>query len=189
MASARTLRILHGLAVVGAMLALTPATEASQVLPVNLEEMTRHAASIFSGRVIETHTTVDPALGRKLTITVFEVEQSVKGQLGATFTLRTLDGVSDFHLDDEVVLFLYGESKLGLSSPVGLGQGRFSIVRDKGGRRVAINDLGNDRLLSGLTPQAQSRLGASISPSRSPADIEAPELLGMAAALLAGDAR
>ena len=60
---------------------------------------------------------------------------------------------------EEVVLFLYGASDLGLTSPVGLGSGRFRVVRDKQGKRLAINDFGNATLMEGLSPGARLRVG------------------------------
>jgi len=113
--------------------------EASQVRPVNLEEMTDRAATVFAGRCVVLTTTVDPDIGRTVTEATFDVSRAVKGNPGQTITVRFLgaqsSGVSPsaiagpppFRPDEEVILFLYGESALGFRSTVGFGQGKFSV--------------------------------------------------------------
>jgi hypothetical protein len=44
-----------------------------------------------------------------------------------------------FAKGERAVLFLYGENARGLTSPVGLGQGRFTVFEDKQGRKLAMN--------------------------------------------------
>ena len=172
-------------------------TLASQVRPVNLEQMTQRAARIFSGRCIQTSVEYDAALGRNITVATFRVQRAVKGVLGDTVTVRMLSGgtslgdepagVPRFRRGDEVVLFLYGESSLGLSSTVGLGQGSFKVLTDKQGHRLALNDVGNRNLMRALRPAATTRLRERL---RVPVDGEqsAPTdpllLLDMAEALL-----
>ena len=115
-------------------------------------------------------------------LATFEVERAVKGQVGESVTGRTLAaeaiaGVPRFRPGDEVVLFLYGESALGLTSPVALGYGRFRIFEDKAGRRLAINDFGNASLLQGLSDGARLRVGAG------PRELTPHGLLDLAVAL------
>jgi hypothetical protein len=76
-------------------------------------------------------------------------------------SLATID-VPRFTPGERVVLFLYPESRLGLTSPVGLGQGRLSILRDKQGQDVAASPLGNRELLRGLSADAGERLGPEV---------------------------
>jgi len=120
--------------------------------------MTERAARIFSGRCVRTDVEFDPAVGARVTVATFRVDRGVKGTPERTVTVRMLGdvtgdrpegdtaGVPAFRVGEEVVLFLYGESALGLTAPVGLGQGRFEIVEDKQGRKIALNDLGNKNL-------------------------------------------
>ena len=170
---------------------------ASQVRLVNLEQMTQRAARIFSGRCIETRVENDPALGRDVTVATFRVQRAVKGVSGDTVTVRMLSGgtslgdepagVPHFNRGDEVVLFLYGESSLGLSSTVGLGQGSFKVLTDKQGRRFAFNEVANRNLMRAMRPEATARLRDRL---RVPAGTEGAEtvdpasLLDMAEALL-----
>jgi hypothetical protein len=73
-------------------------------------------------------------------------------------------GLPEYEVGEEVVLFLTRESRLGLCAPVGLAQGRFSVVRD-GGRRLVKNSMGNRGLLS--------RLGTASVRDMSEAELEA----------------
>jgi hypothetical protein len=136
-------------------------TRASQVRPMNLEKMTQRATTIFAGVCTGVETQHDATLGRPVARVSFRVDQVVKGAAAATLTIRLLGnaaGVPRFREGEETVLFLYGESALGLTSPVGLGQGKFRVVEDKSGRKIAINEFGNDGLLDGLSQAARSTL-------------------------------
>jgi len=175
---------------------------ASQVRLVNLEQMTQRATRIFSGRCIQTSIEYDAALGRNLTAATFRVQRTVKGVSETIVTVRMLSdggatnnspaGVPVFHRGEEVVLFLYGESSLGLSSTVGLGQGRFSVLTDKQGRRVALNAVGNRNLMRELRPAARERLRALRQVPEDAgraADLDPSSLLDMAEALMGEEAR
>jgi len=165
---------------------------ASQVRTVNLEEMTDRASTIFSGRCIDVATVSDPVLGRDVSVARFEVHHAVKGAAEGIVTVRmaaddqgTASGgdVPSFQKGEEVVLFLYGESSLGLRAPVGLGQGRFRVFSDKKGHVLAMNDLGNRNLLRALSPAAQERI-ARTSEFRADGDELGPgDLLALAEAL------
>jgi hypothetical protein len=180
------------LAVVAACLAglfLGGNTAASQVRQLNLEQMTERAETIFVGRCIEVAEESHPAL-RRVTRATFRVEQPVKGRLGPTVTVRLpggaigsgrgleIAGLPRFAEGERVMLFLYRPSELGLSAPVGLGQGRFEIQRGKSGLELATNDFGNRRLLQGLSSSAKSRLG-----SAAPTQLQAEKGLSPAALL------
>jgi hypothetical protein len=172
-----------------------PAVLSSRVRPVNLEQMTERAARIFSGTCVETSVETDPTLGMRVTLATFDVDQVVKGAVGERVTVKFLGGASasgsgfevagmpDLQIGEEVVLFLYGESKLGLSSPVGLGQGKFTIHRDKQGRRLAINTFGNKSLFQNLSQGAAKRLDAKGRQSIAESGLEPSKLLDMAKAL------
>ena len=175
---------------------------ASQVRLVNLEQMTQRAARIFSGRCIQTSIEYDAALDRNITVATFRVQRAVKGVSETVVTVRMLSdggatndspaGVPVFHSGEEVVLFLYGESSLGLSSTVGLGQGRFSVLTDKQGRRVALNAVGNRNLMRELRPAARERLRALWQVPEDgarAADLDPSSLLDMAEALMDEEAR
>jgi hypothetical protein len=161
-----TLRRIVALAAVIAI----PSARAATVRPVNLEEMAARAATIFSGRCLAVRTIHDDALGAEVTVVTFRVDRAVKGDPGPTHTIRLLDGERQaeggrgpaappaFRPGEEVVVFLYGESSLGLSTPVGMGQGKFAVLEDKHGEKIALNALGNQALWRGLSPEAAARL-------------------------------
>jgi hypothetical protein len=137
------------------------ALEASQVRSLDLGQMTHRAARIFAGRCVSSKVVFDPVAGAEVTVATFRVDRAVKGVSGRTVTVRMSGASSDpgsadahspvpiFSRGEEVVLFLYGESSLGLSAPVGLGQGRFEVITDKQGVKRAINAAGNENLTRG----------------------------------------
>ena len=148
--------------------------EASLIRPVNLEQMTARADRIFSGRCVSVHAARDPELGQMVTYATFKVERAVKGEIRGAVTIKMLgaegsgavagrgvDGLPRFRKGEEVILFLYGDSARGLTSPVGFGQGKFVLIEDKEGRRLAINQFGNRNLFRDLSPETEHRLGAS----------------------------
>jgi hypothetical protein len=198
-------RIAHALALFLLITCLAPpALLASQVRLVNFEQMTQRAARIFAGRCTGTSVVFDPLLGRDVTVSTFRVQRAVKGVTGKTVTVRMLDaaavqgasgdapsGVPAFRNGEEVILFLYGESAQGLTSPVGLGQGQFRILTDKKGRKLAFNDFANRNLLKDLRPETRARLKLKDDPSvgkstpQQSVEIEPTALLDAAEALIA----
>ncbi len=145
--------------------------ESSQVRSLGLEEMTDRAAIVFSGRCIGIRHERDAALGIEVTRARFRVERAIKGRPGSTIEIKLLGGesrlagVPTFRIGEEVVLFLYGTSDLGFTSPVGLGQGKFSVVTDKQGRKLAFNEFGN----ANLEPRFKSAVpgdGGGVDPVR-----------------------
>ena len=146
--------------------------EASRIRPVNLEEMSARADRIFSGRLVALRVERDAELGQTVTRATFQVHRAVKGSVGGRVTITILgdveadagrgagvQGLPRFREGEEVVLFLYGDSARGLTSPVGFGQGKFAVTKDKRGRRMAVNGFGNRNLFNGLSGQARARLG------------------------------
>src|SRR5262245_20868074 len=167
-------------------LSFTPG-RASQVRPLNLEEMTERADRIFIGRCVQVTARMDPELGQMVTYATFAAERSGKGGVHGQVTIkllgdqraarepgRSMAGVPGFERGEEVVLFLYGESRRGLTSPVGLGHGKFMVVRDKNGQKLALNATGNESLFLNLSPGARRKLGtSSIQPARGGIDPDA----------------
>lgn len=181
--------------ILAAVLAVVGPAKAGQIRPVNLEEMTLRAARIFAGRCVASELEKDPNTGMVVAVATFEVHRTVKGGAQDAVTVRMIEGddghgggtagVPGFRPGDEAVLFLYGEGKSGLTSPVGLGQGRFTIITDKEGRQIARNEFANRNLLRGLTPAARERLGGAFEAVVDGPHLESATLLDLATVLMA----
>ena len=148
-----------------------PPLMASRVKPVNLEEMTASAKTIVSGECVSVEIVRDPELGLDVASITLRVDRTVKGRADEIVTVRMIvgagapergsgvAGMPRFEPGERVILFLYGESASGLTSPVGLGQGKFTVHRDKQGREVALNGFPNRLLFQRLSADALTRLG------------------------------
>lgn len=177
--------------------ALFVPSEASSVRSLNLEEMTTRADRIFHGRCVQVRVGMDSRLGQKVTWVTFAPSRSVKGKIGGRITLKLLgdqrasappgeamEGIPRFDEGEEVVLFLYADSRHGLTSPVGFGQGAFRVVRDKAGKATAVNQFGNQGLLDRLSTKAEARLGERAGRYRRTRIVPPGDLLEMAGSLV-----
>lgn len=178
------------------------ASWATQIRVVNLEEMTDRADRVFSARYVEQRSYLDERINRTVTEITLDVERVVKGDVAGRITIRTLEGISDllpggerttrgpFVAGQSAVFFLYPDSPLGLTSPVGLGQGRFEIVEPKPGRPMAVNGFENKHLLRGLSSRGVERIERSPSLRtkadrvRNGGEVDLTALLDLADALL-----
>jgi hypothetical protein len=170
----RTISILLTLLSCLLSFAAARAQEGAIVRPENLAQMTDEAATILRGKVISVRIEPHPQLTNLQTVLVtLEVDQVLKGQPAQTFTFRQYTW--DFHAGarqtgyaagQDLLLLMTKPSEYGLSSPVGLEQGRFQIRSDSQGRMVAINGHGNAGLFSNMTADAQKR-GIALSRSLS----------------------
>ena len=171
-----------------------PPLLASRVRPINLEEMIVRADRIVSGEVLRVEIARDPELALDVASVTLRVTRSLKGAAAETHTLRILAGGSDpgssgaagvpgFAPGEKVILFLYGESPLGLTSPVGLGQGKFTVLTNKEGREIAVNGFGTAPLFRNLSPEALTRLGDQVEQWKDREGIPASVLLDMVGTL------
>ncbi|MGZ5037440.1 MAG: hypothetical protein ACXWG1_13140 [Usitatibacter sp.] len=131
-------------------LALAGPAAATSVLPLYLDEIVDQASVAFQGTCVANRTARDPDTGMIVTYTTFQVQDALKGAVGATHTIKQIGGelpaegvgfrihsVPTFTVGESYVVFLAGASSLGFSSPMGLGQGRFSIIAGDGGLEVS----------------------------------------------------
>ena len=128
---------------------------ATSVLPLYLDEIIDTSAVAFEGVCIGNKTGRDPQTGALVTFTTFQVSDVLKGSItGSTYTIKQMGGedkstglvfkmhgVPTFKVGEGYVVFLYGVSAQGFSSPVGLAQGRFEIVQDAGGAAKVTNGV------------------------------------------------
>jgi hypothetical protein len=117
------------------------------------------AGIIFSGRVTFIGVPA-PASGQDQpsTAVTFQIEHALRGASpGQNLTIHEWAALwangERYHVGEHVLLFLYTPSKLGLTSPVGAGEGRFAM--DSHGQIVMnprhVVTLGGDPILGGKT--------------------------------------
>ena len=103
------------------------------VLQATLSPILGDSAQIFSGKVIKVeHRNSDSFSSLATTSILFRVNQAIRGvQRGQIVEVKEWGGLwqagERYHPGERVLLFLYPPSKLGLTSPVGHGSGRFSV--------------------------------------------------------------
>jgi hypothetical protein len=132
------------LAVASAMPAL-----ATSVLPLDLAQVIDQSAVAFQGTCIDNKSGRDPQTGLIVTMTTFRVDDVLKGDVGATYTIKQLGGentseglnftvhsIPKFAVGESYVVFMAGVSSAGFSSPIGLSQGRFTIQGGDAGLEV-----------------------------------------------------
>ena len=141
------------------------------VKQMNLDDITASAQYIFAGRCLSSESRYDPDTGREVFFVKFSVAQMIKGEEVDEITFKMskvavdIGSVPTFTSGDEVILFLYGRSDVGFTSPVGLAQGAFSVLSSSTGEKVVVNGNNNTHLFQGIdtTKYAKRASGASFS--------------------------
>jgi hypothetical protein len=119
--------------------------EAMVVRTLSLEEITRRADRIFVGTCVGMSEASSES-GQPITEITFKIIDPIKGASGDRLTIRQIRGgsgmVPGYAVGQEVLLFLHPESATGLTSPVGMGQGMFTILRqgDRHNKAIAVGD-------------------------------------------------
>ena len=128
---------------------LSPAW-ATTVLPISLEQLSTRASLIFYGSVVSNQVKEDEISGQIATYTQFKIIDLIKGEAGTTHTIKQLGGtlesrktrllvhgIPKFRAGSNYVVFLPKASRLGFCSPLGLHQGRFSVITVNGEQIVS----------------------------------------------------
>ena len=130
---------------------------------VNVVEMVSLADRIFLGKCVSSEEIVDPVLQLPITEHRFIVQEAIKGVgVGEEIIVRQLSGIAGttrHRKGDRVVIFLHGDSRVGLTSPVGMGQGVFQLQKEGQGQWTVTNALRNQNLVHNLTGQSTAALG------------------------------
>jgi hypothetical protein len=130
---------------------------------VNVVEMVSLADRIFLGKCVSSQEIVDPVLQLPVTEHRFVVQEAIKGVgVGEEIIVRQLSGIAGttrHRKGDRVVIFLHGNSRIGLTSPVGMGQGIFQLQKKGQGQWTVTNALRNQNLVYNLTGQSTAALG------------------------------
>jgi hypothetical protein len=140
----------------------------------DLDQLVQSAENIVRGQVTSATIEPHPQFPNLQTVLVtLSVSKVLKGSAGSTLTFRQfLWDVRDASVlarykgAGEVVFFLNPVSRYGLTSPVGLEQGRFRVVRDQKGARYVVNGRGNIGLFNQVSEKAASRGIALSKPVR-----------------------
>ena len=151
---------------------------ATRVLHRNLQELSNLSKRVFVGRCVYVTESFNPGGGLPpYTEYTFEVTESIKGNVGGMITFRQyglrsprqisenlayvgrIPGMPIYQEGQEYVIFLIGDSSLGLTSPVGLFQGAFFVIEENG-RKMVINGNNNVGLFKELSAE-KMELGLS----------------------------
>jgi hypothetical protein len=133
------------------------------VRPVNLAYLSQRADVIVQGRVANAVHESLPGYPNIPTVKVtLKVENMMRGPTGNTYTfrevfvgLRARVGGKGYTPGQQLLLFLTAPSKYGLSSPVGIEQGRFHITRYPGNSPTIINEQSNIGLFRNVAEAAR----------------------------------
>jgi len=123
---------------------------------VNLADMTHTAEYIFSGECTGRVLRYNHELDREVYDYTFRVDHMIKGAAQEAFTvtmskmLVDLGQVPTFSPGEEYVVFLYGKSPKGFTSPVGAGQGKFLVQTARDCAKTVSNERNNHNLLKGM---------------------------------------
>ena len=105
------------------------------------------AGTILRGHVVSAVIEPHPKYSNLKTVVVtISVQRVLKGEAADTYTFRQFvwdardaADMAGYRKAGELLLFLNPVSAYGLTSPVGLDQGRFRVVRDAKGKAFAVN--------------------------------------------------
>jgi hypothetical protein len=133
--------------------------------PRSIDQLSQEAAVIVHGHVVSAKVEPHPQLRNLMTVLVtMQVEETLKGTAGKQFQfrqyiwdLRDQIDAARYGKGEDLLLMLGPVSQYGLTSPVGLQQGRFRISHDASGQAMAVNGNGNLRLFEGTEQRAQAR--------------------------------
>lgn len=146
---------------------VTGSADAISVRPVNLTEMVLSSDRVFLGKVVGIAEIYDSRLSTNVTVYTFSVLEGIRGtKTGGTVQVRQIGGHSRkyspvpglpvYRKGQEVLLFLHGDSRFGLTSPVGLSQGVFRAVDMPDGRKGYFNETDNRNLDMASQPAYKS---------------------------------
>jgi hypothetical protein len=133
------------------------------VRPVNLAYLAQRADVIVQGRVVDAVHESLPGYPNIPTVKVtLSVENMIRGPEGDTYVfrevfvgLRSRVGEKSYTAGQQLFLFLTASSKYGLSSPVGIEQGRFHVRHNPEGGPMVVNEKSNIGLFRNVAEEAR----------------------------------
>ena len=143
-----------GLLVFAFLLCVVLNVYATTVIPPNFDQLVSRAQVIFEGEVtgLQSQWIGEGAEHRIVTFVTFKVDDSLKGDAGATYTMRMLGGTVDgetmavtdapkFKVGDHDLLFIENNGRQFIPL-VGIHHGRFRIQKDQAGRDTLLTGEG-----------------------------------------------
>lgn len=163
----------------------------------NLKSLLTTAERIFVGKCVSTNEIElqFPKGTIWCTEYTFRISDHIKGNLGETLTFTQYGLMRPKKIDDntiifnrpvgmpiyeegrEYMLFLIGDSNLGLTSPAGLFQGAFLIYRDQFSRQVALNGSQNRGLFLNMAADEMKQFDLTQSEKKLAAKTKGPVIL------------
>lgn len=133
----------------------------TSVRQLNLSEMVGYADRVFYGKCVAAESKLDPDSGVTVREYRFHVIENLKGvRTGEEVLVRQLmtmgsqgpsiPGIPSYRKGQELLLFLHADSRLGLTSPVGMQQGTFRPLKMESGEIGFVNPLKNRNLTYAL---------------------------------------
>jgi hypothetical protein len=141
---------------------------------VDLPYLAQRADVIVQGKVISVKNENLPRFRNFPIVEVtLEVENMLRGPSKqrtytfreAVFGFKTNRGKQDYQVGKRLILFLHAPSALGLSSPIGIGQGRFQIGRNAGSGETISNETGNSGLFNAVGKKT-AKEGKKLTPEQ-----------------------
>jgi hypothetical protein len=150
--------------IVGFMSLPLRAQTGANTASVDLAQLVQSAQTIVRGQVLSAKVEPHPQFPNLRTVVVtFSVTKLLKGDAKSALIFRQYlwdsgdsSSAAGYRKAGELLLFLNPVSAYGLTSPVGMDQGRFRVLRDAKGNRYALNGRGNH----GLFAQVAEKAGA-----------------------------
>ena len=128
---------------------------ATTVIPPNFDELVSRAQVIFEGEVTGLHSQWigEGAQHRIVTYVTFKVDDALKGDPGASYSIRMLGGTVDgrtmevtdgpkFQVGDHDLLFVENNGSQFIPL-VGIQHGRFRVQKDQSGRATVLTGEGH----------------------------------------------
>lgn len=143
----------------------TPAQHGAFTAPVPFDVMVQQASVIVRGHIVAVRVEPHPQYSNLKTVVVtVHADRILKGGSVADVTFRQfiwdardVSSAAGYRKKDEILLFLNPTSSAGLTSPVGLGAGRFRISRDQKGNAFALNERGNAGIANEISTRTRER--------------------------------
>lgn len=137
----------------------------------NLDQLVQRSAVIVRGHVVNARVEKHPEFTSLDTIVVtLKVSETLKGRPESSYRFRqyiwdfrdTRDAAG-YRKGQELLMLMNPVNQYGLTSPAGMEQGRFRIFRDRTGKEMVVNGLGNYGLFRDLEKQLVKK-GVKLTP-------------------------